>query len=399
MKKIIFLVIALILAFGLGLMVFKYPGYMLLAVGPWRIESTLWFGLLCILLAILGIQTAWVLVRATGRLGKRWTQWSTQRKRRKSHDLCKQGLCDLAEGRLADAEKKLLKAAPYSDTPLANYCQAAQAAQGQKAYERRDQHLQLAQDTIPDAHLAIGLSQAALQYEATSYQKALGTLQKLAQKSPKHPQVLRQMLQCYQQLQDVDAIHQMLATLRQEKCLSKQALAELDAQIQPQLLQQVVLHGDPTAVHTQWKKLPKKIQQQTDNVLLYSNFLIKHGDHGEAEKILSRQLNKQWDPKLLRCYGQLSAPSANKALQQATPWLDQYPNHADLLQCCGQLATTLQLWGKAKDYLNQSLQLKASVEKHFTLAMLYQQNKDTVQAQKHINAGLALRQQHSHDED
>jgi HemY protein len=398
MKKMILLLIILALTLGLGLMAFKYPGYMLLAMGPWRIESTLWFGLLCILLVILAVQITWRLIRATGRLGQRWTQWSTQRKCRKSHELSRQGLCDLAEGRLADAEKKLLKAALYSETPLMNYCQAAKAAQQQQAFERRDQHLQLAQDTLPEAHLAIGLNQAALQYETGSYQNALGTLQKLAQKTPKHPQILRQMLQCHQQLQDVDAVNQMLSTLRQEKCLSKQALAELDAQIQPQLLQEVVLHGDPTAVHTQWKKLPKKTQQKTDNTLLYCDFLINHGDHGEAEKILSRQLNKQWDSKLLRCYGQLSAPSANKALQQAQPWLEQHPNHADLLQCLGQLATSLQLWGKAKDYLKQSLQLTPTAEKHFALAALYQQSKDTAQVQQHISAGLGLWQQHGHDQ-
>lgn len=397
MKKFIVIMLILILAIALGVVAFKYPGYMLLAVGPWRIESTLWVGLLCLLFGILALQISWRLLRATCRLGQRWQHWTQQRKQQQSQALSKQAMCDLAEGRFEQAEKKWLKAAPHSHTPLVAYCQAAKAAQQQSAFDRRDHHLAQAQKGIPDARLAIGLYQAQLQHEAACYQEAIATLKQLAQSSPNHPQLLRQLLACYQQQQDHDAITELLPTLAKTKSHDKQALIKLTSHNMQHRLQQLIHHGDPTTVRACWQKMTKQDQSYTTNTVNYCRFLMDTGDHGEAESLLSRQLKKHWDPALLGCYGALAPPHASKALQHAEPWLKNHPSDADLLQCLGQLAATLTLWGKAKEYYQQSLQLQASPDKHFALAAIYQKCNETSKAQEHMSAGLAQWQAHDTD--
>ena len=84
------------------------------------------------------------------------------------------------------SEKNLMRHATDSEMPLITYVAAARAAQLQGEHERRDAHLRRAFEQIPEAHVAVLLTQAELQIAHKQHEQALATLRRLQEVDPDH---------------------------------------------------------------------------------------------------------------------------------------------------------------------------------------------------------------------
>ena len=125
-----------------------------------------------------------------------------------------QGLIEMAEGRFEKAEKLFLHKVSHNDNALLCYLSAAHAAQKQDAHDRRDEYLRKAHVNKPTADIAIGLTQADLQYSHGQFEQALATLNNLHALSPKHEYVLSLLANVHNKLQEWDKLRLLMPELK-----------------------------------------------------------------------------------------------------------------------------------------------------------------------------------------
>ena len=147
MKNIFYFLLALAfavaVAFGLRywLAQFDNPGYVLMGIGHWSVETS--YGGFRYRIESFFSRYLYFLLRLLGWLirlpGKVKTKSRKKAKTARSQEALISGLVDSAEGNWVKAEKTLIKHASNSNAPLLHYLTAARAAQSRGAYKKRDE--------------------------------------------------------------------------------------------------------------------------------------------------------------------------------------------------------------------------------------------------------------------
>lgn len=129
-----------------------------------------------------------------------------------------------------------------------------------------------------------------------------------------------------------------------------------------------------------WKKRSKNINPDDVLIGVYVDALVHCEGHSEAVKVLENVLQLVASDPLIREYSflglRLGDADAAKQLQKAEAWLEVRPKDAQLLLALGRISLRNQLWGKARDYLERSLQAQASTEVFAELARLLHSLKE-----------------------
>ncbi|MFU0822912.1 heme biosynthesis protein HemY [Pseudomonas lundensis] len=396
MKRLYVIVFLLIAAAAcIGLAIAEDAGYVLIAYKSFRYESSVWATLALIVvlwLLIWGIKLLVELVTASTGLVN---PWSRRNRSRRVQIAIEQGQMDLAEGRWASAQKHLARAAEAERQPLLFYLGAARAANELGHYEESDKLLERALQRQPQAELAIALSHAQLQVDRADTDGALNTLQAMHVRHPHNVQVLRQLQRLHQQRGDWTALIRLLPELRKDKVLPAKELAELESRAWGQnlnLAAQRETEGEAALQSLQraWQQLTSAQRQEPALVLAYAEQLRQLGAQGEAEEVLRGALKRNYDSHLVRLYGLLRGKDPVKQLQTAEGWLKAHPADPSLLLTLGRLCLQNSLWGKARDYLENSLKLQRNPEACAELARLLAQLGETDRSNQLFQEGLNL---------
>jgi len=247
MKFLFLALAALIISVGLALLAEQDPGYVLISQGDWAVETSLTLTLVVLLVAF---GTLYFLIRAvlnSWHVPRRMRSWRQKRREARARRATQRGLIELAEGHWARAERHLVKYADDTDTALLNYLGAARAAQKQDASGRRDHYLSMAHHAMPDAELAVGLTQAEVQLSSRQLEQALATLRHLRTLAPKHAHVLYLLKRLYEHLESWGDLGELLPDLRRYKVLEGRELDQLEQKTHANLLRiaaalEAVLH-------------------------------------------------------------------------------------------------------------------------------------------------------------
>jgi HemY protein len=364
------------------------PGYVLFSYAGWSVESSLSLFVVVLALAFAAFYLAIRLLLGTWHLPKSLGFWQRERRAMRSRRRTNRGLIALAEGNWASAEKHLSRSAELSDTPLINYLGAARAAQKQGSEQRRDLYLSQAYQSMPDAELAVGLTQADVQLSQGQTEQALATLRHLLSIAPRHAYVLYLLKKLYQQLQSWDDLLDLLPELRRHKVLDADNLARLEQRIHGMRLANA--GNSVERLHQCWQEVPKTLQQTPELILSYAERLKQLGAGSEAEAILHDTLRKRWEPQLMRLYGLVCGDDPNRQLATAEQWLKEHEHHPELLLACGRLCLRSKLWGKARSYLEASLGMEARAETCYELGNLLHQLGEKERAAEYFRQGLAI---------
>ena len=89
-----------------------------------------------------------------------------------------------------------------------------------------------------------------------------------------------------------------------------------------------------------------------------------------AAKAIEHALRKNWSDDLVKRYGELDFASPQRQLLSAESWIQDRPGNAELLLALGRIAMRNELWGKAKEYFETSIDVAASAEAHGELSRL-----------------------------
>jgi len=368
MKTLIVISLALVLGASLIWLADFEPGFVLLQYGSWSLETSLIiFMVFFLLLLIVGymLMRSWVLVRQAP---KKISQWRENKNHKKASQALSKGLLIFEEGRWADAERILVRHASNSDTPLLHYLGAARAAQKQHERDRRDNYLRLADETTTGADVAVGVVRTELQLEAGQQEQALATLQNLREIAPKHPYVLQLLQQLYADMNQWQAVQDVLPDLRKRRVFPAEKVQELSSDAAVGQLKGSRDSQDWSQFEAIWQQAPNKLKETAPMLTAYVLGLIQQGETQQASGMIETFMRKQWSDELAYYYGQIQQGEPLKRLAIAEKWLQERPNNPWLLLTLGRLSAANKLWAKAEEYLRSSIDNGSRAETYQALA-------------------------------
>jgi HemY protein len=134
--------------------------------------------------------------------------------------------------------------------------------------------------------------------------------------------------------------------------------------------------------------LPRHLKQHPILVAIYAEYLLNNNKHEEAESILKMVLHKALDGRLLDLYAALPDTNSIKKIARAEKWLKSNPENAALLLCLGRICRQQKLWGKARQYLEKSIQLTPTPAAYAELGQIMEMQNDLPAALEFYRKGV-----------
>ena len=374
---------------AVGVVLSRDSGYALLSFGNYTVEMSLALLLLIVGTLFVALYLGIRLIARTLHLPRDMRDWQQKRGSQMAQQAMTRGLLEMSEGNWHSAEKRLVRFADRSETPLLNYLAAARAAQLQGAHERRDSYIRLAHETMPSADVAVSLTQAELQLADHQLEQALATLKHLRSVAPRHTYVLRLLRRLYEQLGDWEHLRELLPELRRRKVEGEGDLNRLEVRTHRALLEQAFLSGDARRLGLTWADVPRNLREDPQLLGDYAGYLQEGGEDSKAEQLLSTALGKRWDAGLGEIYGLLETDEPGRQLAQMEQFLADRPDDPILLLTLGRLSLRAQLWGKARGYLEACIGRNGPAQAYRELGQLLERMHEPEQAIDVYRRGLS----------
>ena len=311
MRMLIKIGLIMLASIGLGFLMYSDPGYILIAFHHTSIEMSVWVGLAVGIVLFIAFSMSFRFLRHVLHLHHLYRGWQNTRSRAVSHRLTREGLTALIEKRYESAIKKLIKAIPAAEDPVANYLGAARAAQALKQFKHRDNYLAKAMRLAGKNNEVVLFTQAHLQLKS------------------------KQWLEAYTLLMPFN-----------QQCLNNHAVLKL--------LLKAASHLGFDKVQHVWHSMNIMLQLWPDLLLLYAKALVRHQRFDpHLDVLIERILKKEWAPELLHYYALTGARAHH--VKYAEKWLRYYSKDPELLASLGRICYQQKLWGKAEQYLRAAI--------------------------------------------
>lgn len=181
------------------------------------------------------------------------------------------------------------------------------------------------------------------------------------------------------------------AQRQQQKILllkNKQAYERLKQNLYLSSMHELIKNNQGPALERLVRKLPRAFRNNPILLSEYLSFLITNNQHQKAEAILRKQLKHNPDPLFIDLYG--LCHNNGKQLVFVEGLLKKIGPSATIYLCLGRLSMQQKLWGKAKYYLESSIELEPNPAAYNELGMLYDALNEPENASKNYKQGLAL---------
>lgn len=389
MKRLFWILGALVIAAAIGISMHRHPGVIIVAFSPWRVDIPLWVGALLFVLLYLSLHLIVQVLSAIWRAARSLAHLGRHYRKHRAKALARKGFMALAQGNFSVAEKALEQSAQESELPWYNYFCAAKAAYALGEDARAAQYMTRAKILAPDSALAIALEQAQHCLKTKKYDQAIAILFPLNEKLPNEPKILEGLYAGYYGLQNWERLSWLLPKLKKNKVLSKSNYQALEIEVWKKRLT-INKKASLVDLQTVWKEIPAPLHTDKTLALLYAKCLIRNKQFVEAESILRNAIKHEWNEALVRCYGELSHPQSQKLLNTAESWLHTHEMSPALLLTLGRLSVQQELWGKAQRYYEASLSLEGSPETYAELATLLEKMNKPELSAKYFKKGLLL---------
>ena len=385
-RVIIYFFVFILLGVGLALIFREQNGYLLVAFGPWRVETSLVFAAGALLLALWLLVGLWQLLSAGWMLPGRMRHWAQRKRAEKARDALDTGMLRLFEGRWEAAQNALLDRAERSQSPQINYLGAARAAQHRKAVRDRDQFLELAAGVRDGSELAVLLTQAELQINQGQDAEALASLARLREIDGRHPRVLELLVDLCERLRDWRYLGEILPVAAKAGVISTARWIELAVPT----LDHAMAGADRDKLETLWKATPKRLRREAALVAVYARRLRYARADAAAATVIEKYMGHRLDPALALLYGELKTDDQTGQLAAVEGWLKKHGDSPELLLVAGRLCLRNKLWGRARSYFESSLQGQSRPDALLELGRLLQEIDQHDEAIRAYRKGLEM---------
>lgn len=390
MKLLITFILGLVLALLIGIFASHNEGYLVFSVADWTVQTSANLFIVVVFISFLLFYFFLRLLLRMTSVRKDLKKYKDRKDTLRSARYLSEGMTALIEGNWQKAEASLRKGAGYSDDPRLNYLGAAQAAQHAGAMERRDEYLKLACGNNEMTPVSVGLTQAKLQHEQNQGEQALATLSNLHIENPQQTEVKRMLLKSYIELRDWEGVLYILPEIKKQKILSSETISAHEHQAYAGLLEKAGEANDSRYLSKVWLSIPKKIRSEIYLIDVYVQQRIRSEDHRDSEILLRKALKKTWDEGLVLLYGLVEGNDLSRQLGFAESLLKQHARNPILLLTLGRLCIKNKLWGKARAYFEECVEIQPSPELFHELAKLLLQLDEPQLAADYNQRGLDL---------
>ncbi|MDH3325619.1 MAG: hypothetical protein OEM38_02740 [Gammaproteobacteria bacterium] len=389
MKLLIQTIIMLCIGIALALFVRDDPGYVLLGFRNYSVETSM---AIFVVASIAIIFISYYLIRVIGGVihsPSNYRKWQDRRRDRVANTALTRGLLAQAEGKWRQSEKALLTYAKKTESAV-NYLAAAKSAQAQGANERMNQYLDMAQATDPTANSAIRLTQAELLIDSRQFDRAEGALARIRQEDPKNTRALILLTKLCQESKNWNKLSELMYDLKRNKIYSIPVFNELEKQVHTELLRVSCESDSLIEVRNSWSIAPKNLQRDPDLIAILARKLIDEGQHEEAEPLLRTAIKQHLSNQLVYLYGLLYTANPYSELSAAEKWYKGNTENSTLLLTLGRLSSRSELWGKARSYLETSVEYGGGPEAYHALAQVLEHIDEPELAANAYRKGLEI---------
>lgn len=390
MKALFTGLIVLLVAVALAMVIRQDPGYVMITVRDWTIESSFVvflvaglaaFGVLYYLIRLLGASAA-----APGR----FRRWRRLRQERSAMKLLAQGYTELASCQWRDAESVFARSAKNNSLPYLSYLFAARAAAKQGENARCSGYLQKARQSMRKGDVAVGIAEVESYLEQGNGEIAEEMLHWLRCRAPKDKGVATLARKVYTQLGRWDKLAKLVPHLRSLGLVTLAEKEQLEDEAYEGIFLRAVETKDGNAMIEAWKRAPKSLRNRPAVVEKYVRQLVKLG-YGDAAESAIHTLSKNcWNDKLVYIYGHLESADAIRQLHRAEAWLKGHPHNPILLLTLGRLCIRNEQWKRARQYLEESVALHPYAETCRVLGDLLEQLGEPEAALEYYRQGIRL---------
>lgn len=367
----------------------KGPGYVLVYYNEYSLETSVWFGAVLlvglIVLIALTLKLSVIAFRYLIKIGFLPKAWGAHR----SKALQYQGTLAFLDQSWLPAATQLAKAAKNSETPFLNYMMAARASLADGDTRQASKYMDEAKKLDDADELSLAVLHLDIAIANHDEHTSHHLLDKLLTAYPREKRFLRKAVTLYQQDHNWDKLQALLPTLRKRKVLPAEQQQALEQRLFKALLQQAADQKNRDALEQAWKAAAKH-KQHADVLHVYAQGLLALGQDAEAEKLLQAALKKQWHEGLIRLYSQIKTADSSKQLSFLEQLLESDSHNAVVLVAVARACLHDELWGKAKAYLQKSLDSQPTIEAYQLLAEVCEAHDEAPQAHQYLQAGLAL---------
>lgn len=384
-RLILYTFLFILLGVVLAIVFHDQHGYMLLAFGSWRIETSVLFAAAVLVFVIWLIFVIWRLLVAGILLPHSIGGWMAQRRTRKARQSLDAGLVLLLENRWEKAESELVRSAAGNSQPQVNYLAAARAAQMQGVMHRRDRHLGKASANPDSSELAYLLTQAQLQYEAREDDEALASLARLREIEPAHPRVLELLTSLCARTGDWKRLRDVLPEVSKAGALDQQRWRELGTSAWCDALERA---ESADQLGETWERVPKRLRVVPAVSRTHIRQLARLSTPGRAAGDIRTVLNTRWDPQLVLLFADLDIDDDTAQLAAVEKWRKRYGDKPELSLAAGRLCKRHRLWGRARSHFEQCQDTPVRAQAMLELGHLVEETDEQGDACSFYRQGL-----------
>ena len=385
MSFIVYVLITLAAAAALGLLALEDPGYVLISRTPYEIEVSLVLAVVLAGIVLFAVYLVLRLLWAVLRMPRTAGRWRVNRRHALATQATLAGYSRLIEGEWEEAEEILSQRLGYGATPLLSALGAAYAAQQRADYDARDKYLLQARNQEPEHIEAVEITRARLLERAGQLDEARGVLEQLHEQGVRRRAVQGMLVELLQRQQDWPALESLFKDLKRSRILPEGEMKILNRDLQVRLL---TSDARPDAGAQVWSRLSR--QERRDPVLtaVHVRSLIDAGNMKQAQKILRKAINRNWDGGLVRLYGHIRHEPIDALLKQAENWRVTHADDPDLLITLARFQLELKARDKALLLLVEAARIGVSGETYMELGLLLESMGESAKALQCYRRGL-----------
>ncbi|MFB9243707.1 heme biosynthesis protein HemY [Massilia antarctica] len=389
MRLLLWLVALMAAAIGIAVTARYNPGNVVFLYPPHRIDISLNFFVVVVVVLFLVLYALLRALRATVGMPGRVSAYRQRKRERDGNKGLRDALKALFEGRFGHAEKAAMRAAELPENAGIAALIGARAAHRMRQGTRRDNWLAgvVHDNALKTARL---MTMTELLVDDHQPQAALAAVAELNASGTRHIHALQWSMKAHQQAKNWPEVLRLVRSLDKHKALHPALSARLRELAYDALLSDS--SHDAESILRVWSTVPSADRVKPYVAARAAAALNARGLHDEARASAEEALRADWDERVVRAYRDAAAQAGSPALlaqiEHCETWMKQRPTDAELALTLGSLCLKQKLWGKAQRYLEQALsdatEPRMVREAHLKLAQMHEALGQQEEAHAHF---------------
>lgn len=391
MKRIIKVLFSLCLVGLFAFLIYQEPGYVLLKLKNFSIQTPWWIAAIALLIVIFVSLFFLKLVSWILSIPMRFRKKLHKDRQHKQQKALQEGLLRFLVEDWESSKNAFEQLSELGFLVKTSHLMAAKSAFHQGAQSISLDHLDRALELPNDkSQWLVDLFRIDLCLAHDHLEEARQLLARVAIVHPKNLLVLQRQLKLHLEAQEWQAALAALSALSKFKYFSTTEQFEQAREIHLHILRH---SADQSTKQLQavWDDMSEPYTKEPRLLHFYASQLIRHRETTLAEVCLRKSLKSAWSEPLFLLYCQCVGADSIKQMEYAEGWFKESPQSAATLLAMGNLYANQQYTGKAKQYYQTSLKLKPTFDACVALAALYLKDQQYTEAATLFQQAVSLK--------